>query len=192
MWFLEKIPLALTLLRALLAPVLVVLALTWPRPVAFGICLVVGFLSDVFDGIIARRLGVATPNLRRLDSVADSAFYVGAMFAAWHLHEASVREYLGPLAVLLSLEVVRYLFDYAKFRREASYHMWSSKFWGIALFAGFLSLLAFETGGWPVALAIYAGIVADIEGLAISATLRHWKNDVPSIVHALRIRRAGG
>lgn len=192
MQILTKIPLALTLLRAALAPVLVVLALVWPSPVAFGICLIVGFLSDVFDGIIARRLGVATPNLRRLDSVADSAFYIGAMFAAWHLHEARVREYLGPLAVLLLLEVVRYLFDYAKFRREASYHMWSSKFWGLALFAGFLSLLAFGTGGWPVALAIYAGIVADIEGLAISATLRHWKNDVPSIVHALGIRRAGG
>jgi phosphatidylglycerophosphate synthase len=37
---------------------------------------VVAFLSDIFDGILARRLGVATANLRRLDSAADSA-YVG-------------------------------------------------------------------------------------------------------------------
>ncbi len=63
---LRRLPLALTLLRAGLAPVVVALALAWPNGVAFGACLVVAFLSDVFDGIVARRLGVATATLRRL------------------------------------------------------------------------------------------------------------------------------
>jgi len=53
------IPLALTALRALLAPVVVALALLWPRPWAFALCLVAAFLSDLFDGIVARRLGGA-------------------------------------------------------------------------------------------------------------------------------------
>lgn len=183
------IPLVLTAIRALLAPLLILLALLNPDKRLFGVCLVAGFLSDVFDGIIARKLGVATPNLRRHDSLADSIFYFSAMYAAWHVHAIKIREYSSPLVVLLILELARYVFDYAKFRREASYHMWSSKIWGLSLFAGFFSLLALGNDGWPVALAIYLGIAADIEGLAISATLKSWRADVSSIFHALEIRR---
>jgi CDP-diacylglycerol--glycerol-3-phosphate 3-phosphatidyltransferase len=66
--------------------------------------------------------------------------------------------------------------------------MWSSKLWGIFLFVGFFSLLALDTPGLPVTLAIYVGIIADIEGLAISLILPEWKTDVPTFFHALRIR----
>ena len=184
------IPLSLTALRALLGPLLVLLALYRPSPFAFGLCLVLAFLSDVFDGIIARRLNVATPGLRRLDSLADSVFYLSAVFVAWRLHPEAIREHLGALALLAALEIARYAFDLIKFRREASYHMWSSKCWGIALFVGFFALLVFGQGGWPVALAIWVGIAADLEGLAISVLLPVWRTDVPSVVHALRLRAA--
>jgi phosphatidylglycerophosphate synthase len=185
---LVHVPLALTAMRALLAPFIVLLAIAWPSELIFGIFLFVALLSDVFDGVIARKLGIATPTLRRLDSIADSMFYLCAMYAAWHLHKSEVGEYLIPLAVLLTLDAVRYVFDYAKFRREASYHMWSSKVWGLALFFCFLSLLSFGKGGWPIALAIYLGIAADLEGIAISMTLRKWRTDVPSIFHAIQLR----
>ena len=182
------IPLALTALRALLAPVVVALALLWPRPWAFALCLVAAFLSDLFDGIVARRLGVATPALRRLDSGADSLFYVAALFAAWYLHPSVIAHHAVTLALLAALEVARYALDLLKFGREASYHMWSSKLWGLALFAGFLALLVGGDDGVAVTAAIVLGIVADLEGLAISCTLKAWKNDVPSIFHALRLR----
>jgi hypothetical protein len=116
-------------------------------------------------------------------------FYAAALFAAWHLYPDQVRRHAPALAVLVALEVARYAFDLAKFRREAAYHMWSSKLWGIFLFFGFFSLLALGRGGIPVATAIFTGIVADIEGFAISIVLRHWKSDVPTIAHALRLRR---
>jgi phosphatidylglycerophosphate synthase len=182
-------PILLTVLRAALAPVVVLLALFMPSKLAFGACLVVAFLSDVFDGMLARRLGVATPNLRRLDSAADSVFYIAATFAVWHLHSSAISEHLPQLLVLGTLELGRYVFDLVKFRREASYHMWSSKLWGIALFAGFMSLLAFGSDGVLVGVMIYVGIVADLEGIAISATLNKWRTDVPTIFHALRLRR---
>jgi phosphatidylglycerophosphate synthase len=185
---LRLIPLALTGLRALLAPVMVFLAVEWPSRAAFGVCLVMALLSDIFDGVVARRLGIATPNLRRLDSIADSLFYVGALFAAWHLEPQVLLAHRAALALLVALEISRYAFDLLKFGREASYHMWSSKLWGLALFAGFFSLLALGRSGAAVAAAIWLGIVADIEGLAISAVLERWKNDVPSIVHAVRLR----
>jgi phosphatidylglycerophosphate synthase len=183
-----KLPLLLTLLRALLAPVVVALAVWAPKPWAFGLCLSLAFLSDVFDGMLARRLGVATSGLRRLDSIADSLFYLGATFAAWMLAPTAITSRTWPLALLAFLELARYLFDFAKFGREASYHMWSSKAWGIALFAGFVSLLAFGTDNAAVDAAVWMGIFSDLEGLAISVALAQWRNDIPTLVHALRLR----
>ncbi|MET0383413.1 MAG: CDP-alcohol phosphatidyltransferase family protein [Burkholderiaceae bacterium] len=187
---LVALPFALTALRALLAPAMVSLAVVWPSHPAFGACLVAAFLSDVFDGVIARRLGIATANLRRFDSIADTLFYAGASFAAWHLEPQALLDHRTALVLLVLLEISRYAFDLIKFKREASYHMWSSKLWGLALFVGFFSLLALGRSGWAVTAAIWLGLVADIEGLAISAVLTRWTNDVPSIAHAIRLRKA--
>jgi phosphatidylglycerophosphate synthase len=181
--------LLLTALRALLAPVMLVLAWFYPRPLEFAVCLILAFLSDVFDGILARRFNVATPALRRLDSIADSVFYVAALLAVWHLDSTELQEYLPALVVLGAVELLRYAFDLWKFRREAAYHLWSSKLWGICLFFSFFSLLVLNRGGLFVAVPIYVGILVDLEGLAVSFVLREWKSDVPTIVHAWRLRR---
>ncbi|WP_460035004.1 CDP-alcohol phosphatidyltransferase family protein [Methylothermus subterraneus] len=185
----SKIPLALTAIRGVLALVLVVLAIGWPAHAAFGVCLTVGFLSDVFDGVIARKLGIATVNLRRLDSATDTLFYVAAAFAAWYLYPQVIAEHWVALTILEALELSRYALDIAKFRREASYHMWSAKAWGLVLFTAFFGLLALGcTGAW-VAAPIYVGIISDLEGLAVSLVLPEWRADVPSIFHAVKLRK---
>lgn len=184
-------PVTLTALRALLAPLVVLLAILHPNRSAFGACLIAALVSDVFDGIIARRLNIATAALRRMDSIADTIFYVAAGFAAWYLNPSVIAEHAVALIALGTLEVARYLLDLYKFGREASYHMWSSKLWGIALFVGLFSLLALGSPGMAISAAIYLGIIADTEGLIISLILGEWKNDVPTFVHAYRIRAAG-
>lgn len=183
------IPIILTLSRIALAPVMVWLALYHPVPHLFAICLIAAFLSDLFDGIIARRLRIATPTLRRLDSIADSIFYIATMYAAWHLYADLIKPYLPALLLLALIEIARYLFDSLKYRRETSYHMWSSKLWGIFLFVGFFYLLVYGYTGLSTSLAIYMGVIADLEGLLISLLLPHWRNDVPTVFHALKLRR---
>lgn len=183
------VPISLTALRAALAPALLVIAYGGASHLAFGLCLLSAFLSDVFDGILARSLGVATPGLRRLDSAVDTLFYLSALCCVWHLHPAPLLRHAGALLLLVALEAVRYGFDGLKFRRETSYHMWSSKLWGVALFAAFFLLLAVGSDAVVAAgIAIYLGILADLEGLAISLVLDRWQADVPTLVHALRRR----
>ena len=185
----RQIPLALVILRLCLAPVLLATALLHPDRRVFAVCLTGALLSDYLDGVIARRLGIATTALRRFDSITDSIFYVCALLAALATGYALVRPYFPALVVLLLLEALRYAYDIRKFGKEASYHMWSSKLWGLLLFTGMWSLLVLQRGGWPVALAIFWGIAADLEGLAISMTLRKWQADVPTLWHARRLAR---
>jgi CDP-diacylglycerol--glycerol-3-phosphate 3-phosphatidyltransferase len=154
----------------------------------FACCLTAAFLSDIFDGVLARRLRVATPGLRRLDSTADTLFYLAALYSAWYLYPEAIRSRAAPLIALAVLEVTRYAFDWLKYRREASYHTWSAKAWGIALFVAFLSLLAYGSDNATLTFAIYLGIAVDLEGLAISAVLPQWQSDVPTVFHVLAPR----
>ena len=185
---LQRIPGSLTALRAALAPTLLVIAYRGGSHLAFGLCLSTAFLSDIFDGILARRLGVATARLRRLDSAADTLFYLSALGCVWHFHRHALLSRAGALLTLVALEALRYCFDWLKFRREASYHMWSAKLWGIALFVAFFLLLALDSDNAATGVAIYLGILADLEGLAISVVLDRWQADVPTLVHALARR----
>jgi Phosphatidylglycerophosphate synthase len=182
-----RLSLALTLLRLALAPALVVLArIDAPGPV-LAAALVAGFVSDLLDGVVARHAGVVTPFLRRLDSSVDTVFYLGVAYAAWHRHPDALRALALPIAVVIGGEALNYAVAYAKFRREASYHARSAKLWGLLLFLALLALLA--TGSstlLPVALA--AGVIAEMETLAITLVLRGWRHDVPSVWNALRIR----
>lgn len=186
--YLQSVPLLLTCLRGVLGPSVIACAYLWPRPVLLAGSVLVAFLSDIFDGVIARRLGVATASLRRLDSMADSIFYLCALWAVWVLHPSVIRNNALPLIVLAVLECTRYALDLWKFGREASYHMWSSKLWGIALFIAFIGVFALDDPGILPVTAIAIGVIADAEGVLISLTLPSWRHDVPSIFHALRIR----
>src|SRR6185437_3686613 len=188
---LKTVPAALVALRALLAPAIIVLALHRRQGVAMAVCIACALLSDIFDGIVARRLGVETTALRRADSAADTIFYVAAAVSAWILARSAVRAVAGILLLLVLVEVARYAFDYLKFRREASYHSYAAKLWGLTLAAALILLLAYNVSGWFLRAAIWIGIISDLEGLLISIILPVWSHDVRSFIHALKLRKRG-
>ena len=156
----------------------------------FAVVVLAAFVSDVLDGVIARRLGVATPELRHLDSRVDLVFYATAAWAVWKLHPDVVRTYAAGGVAVIALDLLRYAFDFTKFGRDAAYHAWSSKLWGLCLAGALILLLGF---GWVVPfvpLAVVLGVIAQVEGLLISIVLPQWTHDVPTVFHASRIRNS--
>ena len=186
-----RLPALLVALRAILGPLILVAGLRhlpWVWPVAI---LVVAFLSDVFDGIIARRLGVATERLRLADSVVDIGFYLCVAAACLLAYPEVWRQHRTGILLVAGLEAGRWVFDLIKFGRIASYHMWSSKLWGLLLFLGFGEVFARGGPGVLFTAAIVVGVVNEVEGFAASLVLPWWRHDVPSVWHALALRRAG-
>ena len=184
------IPWALVGLRLVLAPTLVLFALHRIQGLAMALAVLAALASDIYDGILARKLGIATVALRRADSVVDTIFYLAAAWSAWIVSPFAVRSVAKLLIVLGVLEISRYVFDYLKFRREASYHSYLAKVWGLVLASALIMLLAFNGSGWLLRTALWLGIVSDVEGLAISFLLPAWAQDVRSVLHARRLRRA--
>lgn len=180
---------ALTVLRLLLAPVLVWLVYAGVPGIAFAAVIVVAFLSDYFDGVIARQVGVASAELRHFDSRADLVFYATAAWSVWRLHPDLVRSIAIPGLIVIGLDVVRHVFDFAKFRKDAAYHAWSSKVWGISLALALVLLMGFGVTRPFVAITVVLGLIAQVEGLLISVVLPVWTHDVPTLAHALRVRK---
>ena len=150
--------------------------------------LVAGFLSDVFDGVVARRTGHATAALRRLDSNVDTVFYLCIAAAAWILYQPAMRALLPWIALVVATELLTNLACWLRFGRGASYHSLSAKLFGLCLFVALLAL--FATGSVALIVpAIVVGLVSHAENFAITATLPAWRHDVRSIVEARRIRR---
>src|SRR5215469_1986808 len=100
-----SIPWMLVALRLGLCPLLLAGASAgWNRILLFFL-LSLGVLSDIFDGIIARRLGVATSRLRRADSLADVIFWLAVLAAAQRLDHFVSRNLL-MIGLLMASEAL--------------------------------------------------------------------------------------
>jgi CDP-diacylglycerol--glycerol-3-phosphate 3-phosphatidyltransferase len=182
-------PEVLIAFRAACAPAMFVLAcFGFPGPLLAAI-LLAGFLSDVFDGMIARRQGIATAGLRHADTLADTVFYVAA---AVSLRIAVPDVFHGagaPLILLIAVHVSRTTFELAKFGRIASYHMWSSKTLGVLLLVTMGTVFVALRPNVLVALSLWVAVVNELEGFIASVILPIWTADVPSVLHAYGVSR---
>ena len=185
----RRAALALTWFRLALAPVLVGIGFGRRAGWMAAIVLVAGFLSDVFDGVVARGHGASTSDLRRLDSTVDTVFYLAVAFCAWRLYPEALRPYFTLIVILIGTEVLNHVAAIVRLGREASYHARTARLFGLLLFVALCTLLA--TGsGILLPPAIAAGFVSHAENLAITLVLPEWRHDVPSVLHAWRIRSA--
>jgi len=182
------IPWFLTCLRFLLAPFVIVLAWRVEHPqLLLGISIALALVSDIYDGILARRWGTATAALRVSDTVADTLFYLSILGIFLLRHMDVVRANLWLLVALLTTEAARHVFDFVKFRRMASYHTYMAKTWGLILAAATIAILCFDRFSFLMTLAIGWGILCNIEGLAMSIILPRWTADVKTLARAWKL-----
>jgi phosphatidylglycerophosphate synthase len=185
---LVAIPWLLILLRVLLCP-LILLGAWHRRPgVWLAMIVFVALVSDVYDGVLARRWGNETPALRVSDSIADTIFYLGVAGTLWILMPEVLRSNKYWFILLFGLEGFRYVFDFLKYRKTASYHSYLAKLWGVVLAVAMIGVFAFSGSEFFVRTALGVGIAVNLEGLAMSLMLPRWKNDVKTLWAAWRLR----
>jgi phosphatidylglycerophosphate synthase len=187
---LRRVPWSLVILRAGAALALAVGLLAGGLSDGRVLALfVVAFVSDYFDGVIARACGVATRRLRQADSVVDTVFYLVLAAATYRLHPEVVRRHATALATCAGTLAVWAVLDLLRWRAAAGFHAWSAKLFAAALGVWAVLLYGFGVDGPWLVVACAAGTLSHLEGMAISSTLRQHAADVPSLVHALRLRR---
>lgn len=152
------------------------------------ILMYLGLFTDIFDGIIARKTGVSSEKLRRLDSQTDLVFWLSLGFASYFLNpDLIINEWKSVLLIFI-MEAMCYTVSIWKFGKETCTHAFISKMWGLSLLLAFTYLIGFREAGWTFDLAVILGLVSHIDVILIILFLPQWQYDVPSCYHALKIR----
>lgn len=187
----KNIPLILISFRLFLGPVMIFMTYNYGNAVRLllVVLLLMGILSDIFDGIIARNTGVSSARLRRMDSQTDLVFWLCAGWCSWLLNPEIVITNKYAIITIFIMEGLTYLFSILKFGKETCTHALLSKLWGITLFIAFVSIIGFGYGSVAIALAIIFGIISHIDVYLIIFLLPKWTHDVPSAYHAWLIRK---
>lgn len=151
--------------------------------------LVIGLLTDIFDGIIARRLNISSEKLRRLDSIADQIFWILVAVATFIECPGFFKNNAVKLIILMSVEASTYLISYLKFGKEVATHAISSKIWTLILCSTLIQIMATCNSEALFQVCFYVGLITRFEIIAIMLVLKNWTNDVPSIYHAFLLRK---
>ncbi|MBE0540004.1 MAG: CDP-alcohol phosphatidyltransferase family protein [Verrucomicrobia bacterium] len=181
------LPNLLSGVRLLLVPVLLWLAWIGHARIFFG-CLIVSILTDAFDGLLARRLHQITELGAKLDSWADFATWCSLPLCGWWLRPQILRDEAVFLCAGLSLYFIAVLVGFLKFKRLTNYHTWGGKLSAIAVAA---AVIVFFAGGpgWPFRIAMPIVMLASLEEIVITLILPARRANIPSVWHALRIRK---
>ena len=182
------IPNALSILRLLLAPVLLYLA--WLRAATWFIgILVLAFFLDLVDGVLARRFNQVSELGAKFDSWADFSVYLAFLCGAYLLWPDIVRREWPYVATVAGSIVVPVIFAIAKFKAPLSLHTWLVKA-GAAAMAPSAIYLFLSGVAWPFHIATVICVLAALEQILIVCLLSSPRPNVKSIVHVLHDAQA--
>src|SRR5579862_6481746 len=111
----RHVPFILTTFRLLLGPVALACALAGAPPIVYLPILAAGTLSDIFDGVLARRFNASTPALRRYDSVTDMIYYLFLLICVWILCKPALIKASWAIVILLASEAACVAVSFARF-----------------------------------------------------------------------------
>lgn len=113
------------------------IALIFLEPLSLPFFLVYGLcgLSDAFDGLVARKLGISSSLGAALDSVSDLLFY-GVMAAKIFPTMARLLTLIEWIIILVpvGLHIIAYVICFFKFNKFGAIHTYANKVLGLLVF----------------------------------------------------------
>lgn len=125
----NHLPNILTTSRLILAPLLLFLQ---PMSGWFWLLYSYCFVSDLVDGLLARRMNLTSEVGALLDSFADASFFL-AVFLSFLPQLLAAHTLWVWLLVIAMIRFVSYLIGYVKYRSFSSLHTWLNKAVGFLL-----------------------------------------------------------
>lgn len=184
----KLLPNLLTGTRIALMPGVLMAALVGSR-LWFLVLLVVSLLTDALDGFAARRLHAFSEFGRKLDSAADYVTLMTGVAGIALLWPTIMQRELPWVVVGLCAFFAVLVFGFARFGRPLGYHTWATKALAIAMALSLIPLLSNRTAT-PFHVLVILQVIATMEQVAIAILVPSHRGEMPTLVHAVRVRRA--
>ena len=190
-YYISRIPLGLIYSRLVLG--FVIIFFSYSQPSAFRLIIVLlivaGILTDIFDGLIARKLNVSSQKLRRMDSSVDQIFWICTIIGAYLICSDFFNANYFKIMILLAIEGLTYVVSFVKFKKEVATHAILSKIWTLTIMGTLIQIVISCNSLILFNICFYFGILTRLEIIAILLIIREWTNDVPSFYHAILLRQ---
>ena len=188
--FQQKIPKILIIFRFFAGLMLVGISMTNVESAGIicAIILALGVLSDIFDGVLARKFNVVTDDLRLWDSRIDVIFWLCTAIALHILYPMLWQISWVMIVVLGIMETIPRIISHIRFKREASTHHILSKIFTLFLWATISFTFLNGKLGNLYWVTLFIGIISQLEAIAIMLIIPEWAVDVKSIKSALKMR----
>lgn len=188
----HRIPWLMAATRVVFGPAMIMGQRAGWSGLALAAMVIAALLSDIFDGVLARRWKCDTAAVRLFDSMADNVFYLGCATALWMREPQLMRCFAVPVGIVLGIEALKFVFDFVKFGKPSSYHSYLAKTWGLVLATTVVMSFAMHASlplriAWWASLAL--GVVACLEGLMMSLIMPEWRHDLKTLWRARALRR---
>ena len=187
-WFsVRVVPSILSISRIVMAPMLVVTAAMGAER-GFAALYAASLLTDALDGFTARMLHVESKRGATLDSRGDLAVALSLPIGVFLLWPDIMRELIPYIVAALCAYLAPSVVGALRYGRLPSFHTWGAK--ALAVLVGLSMLVLFITqNSLCFRLCVPLVILESAEELVMIAILREWHPNVPSLWHALKLRR---
>ena len=168
-----SLPYLLIYSRILLGIIIpIILCLGIPKAsIISAILLIVGLLTDVFDGILARKIGISSEKLRIWDSNVDRFFWLMIIGTVFYLKFEAISILLIPIGIIVILEAMAYVISYHKFKQAIATHSLLAKLWTISLLIWIVELILNQSNhSFPICF--WLGLISRVEIICIITTLK--------------------
>ncbi|MDR6300330.1 CDP-alcohol phosphatidyltransferase family protein [Mesonia maritima] len=188
---LKKIPFILIYSRILLAIIIGVMTFLSIENASIYIVslMILGLLTDVFDGILARKWNVSSEKLRILDSNVDQFFWIVVIASVFYANQVFIIENLAWILAIVILELATYVWSYFKFKKSIATHSLLAKIWTLSLVTFLVDLTLNSSSFIPFFICVVLGIISRLEILFIIIFLKKWTTDVPSIIAVSKLNK---
>jgi CDP-diacylglycerol--glycerol-3-phosphate 3-phosphatidyltransferase len=183
------IPYSLLGLRLALTLALLIDSLDGKTNHWFSVGLAAALLSDIFDGMIARRLGAATKSLRVADSRVDTLLIFCVAASLWFAQRPVLLRFAVPFGWMFGLYFISLIYPKLKFGEWPSYHAYSAKLAGLAMVGAVAVLFGYGPVDILLWLAILAAILSHIDRILIAYFLPESAEDVAGAWQAWDMRQ---
>lgn len=173
--------------RIALMPAVLMSAILGSRP-WFVVLVAASLLTDALDGFLARKLNAFSDFGRKLDSAADYLTMMTGLAGIALLWPELVRRELPWIIAGLSAFFGVIVFGLLRLGRPPCYHTWGAKIGTMGCALSMIPLLS-EWSAVPFHVMVSLQILAAVEEVIISLLIPSHSGEMPTVWHALRMRR---
>lgn len=186
---LRHIPNILSLYRILAAPVLISMVFL-EEPWIFAWLLLVSLVSDILDGVVARRFHFQSDLGARLDSIGDMATYIVAVIGIIFFHMDFIQDHMMAVGLVLGFYFFQIAIALAKYRKITSFHTTLAKINAYAQGIFIMTLFLFGFQGWVFYPMVVLSILSYSEEIIMVLLLPEPRSNISGLPRVIEERRA--